>query len=314
MAILPKTNVSLNDLHIAAGGTGGTIASLNDPDIRTLLSTPDYFYAGGSLTAPATTNIFDNWQRFSHNGDTNFPASAAEIANTTWVKDSDNVGIRCDFNSTTYIGFVAPSSQAQDYFFMEAEVISAPNPSFVDNDVLSIVVAFLKDTAGTYGTVGREYTISAVRTQNLMTGFGTQFRPGHAWSIIYNYGQTNKTTLKTSADTNKIIVENNDANWASFAPLPGTMIQVIREGNTIRCKSSDPGSTTLKDELVYTLGGVTAKFSGPQQYGFATMSQEAVFDNITIAETEAAAVGFNMGIDGTAGSQTAIGRYRNGTY
>lgn len=314
MAILPKTNLSLANLHLVVGGVSGTTVSLNDPDIRNLLSSPDYFYAGGTLTAAATTDIFNNWQRFSHSGDTNFPAKAAEISNNTWIKDSDNVGIRCDLNGTTYIGFVSPSSQAQDYFFMEAEAIHAPNPTFVDNDVFSIVVAFLKDTAGTYGTVGREYTISAVRAQNLMTGFSAQFQPGYAWSIIYNYGQTDKTTLTTSADTNKIIIENNDANWDSFSPLPGTMFQVIREGNTIRCKSSDPGSTTLKDELVYTLSGVAAKFSGPQQYGFGTMSQEAVFDNIIIAETEAAAVGFNMGIDGTAGGQTAIGRYRNGTY
>ena len=65
---------------------------------------------------------------------------------------------------------------------------------------------------------------------------------------------------------------------------------------------------------MYTLSGVAAKFSGPQQYGFGTLSQPALFDNIIIAETEAAAAGFNMGINGTAGGPTALGRYRNGTY
>jgi len=312
MAILPKTNLSLRNLQLIAGTDPlGTTVSLNDPDIRNVLSSPDYFYAGGALTAAATTDIFDNWQRFSHSGSTNFPASSSEISNVNWVKDSDNIGIECVLNSTTYIGFVAPSSVAQDYFFMQAEAIAG-----ADNDVLSIVVAYLKDTAGTYGTVGREYTISAVRTQNLMTGFATQFQPGHAWSIIYNYGQTDKATLKTSVDPNKIVLQNSNADWSTFSPLAGTVIQVIREGDTIRCKSTDAGSTTLKDELVYTLPGVgvAAKFSGPQQYGFGTMSQLSLFDNIIIAETEDAAGGFNMGVDGTTGSQTAIGRYRNGTY
>jgi len=303
MAILPKTNLSLANLHLIVGGVSGTTVSLNDPDIRNALSSPDYFYAGGALTAAATTDIFNNLQRFSHNTSGNFPASTVETGNNNWTKDSDNVGIKCVLNSNTYVGFVSPSSQAQDNFFMQAEVTTVG-----DNDVLSIVVAYFKDTAGDYGTVGNEYTISAIRMQNLLGGAQA------SWSLMYNYFQSDNATLKTSVDPNKIVLQNSNANWNTFSPLPGTVIQVIREGDTIRCKSTDAGSTTLKDELVYTLSGVAAKFSGPQQYGFGTLSQPALFDNIIIAETEAAAAGFNMGINGTAGSPTALGRYRNGTY
>lgn len=298
------TNISLNTLHTEAGGVSGTQCSLNDTDIRTYVDSPNYYYAGGYLTATSTSTIFNTWDRFSHSGgafDGVYPANSSEL--NAWAISSGGVGIESTNNSGSFIGFVCPASQSSTTVYIKADVTSANS----DNDLFGIVIAYFKDTAGTYGTTNREYTLSAIRSQNTISG-------SVAWGLIYNYLQDDSQVI---AQGSSIAYQNSGAGWNSFTPS-GASIEVTRVGSSITALSTDAGGTTLKDTISYTLGSdsVTTKFNNVanSRYGLCAYSQaNCKFGDLIIGPTSAVSSA-PMGINATTNTFTSIERYKGGEY
>lgn len=83
MALQTQGAISLNDIHVEAGGTSGTQASINDADIRGLIS-----------KSSATTMSFNEWYGASNVVQYSAPIV---IATTTFIK-------------ATYYGFFANPS------------------------------------------------------------------------------------------------------------------------------------------------------------------------------------------------------------
>jgi len=304
MPNLPETNISFDDIHVALGAGSGTQVSLNDADVRGW-SSPDIYYAGGTSDSSAINTIFFNWDRFSHDASGTYPALPAEL--TSWAIDSvgngvdDQWRIESTINSSSYIGFVTPANQNAEDYELRTLITSSAN----DDDRLAIVLAYFKDNAGTYGTAGIEYTLSAIRDNE----------SGTTWQIVYNYLQASSVQLRNGS-----ALIPDDVTWNVSG---GTLIDVVRSGDIITCRSTDAGDDdegNLKAPLVIDLSsdssfGVSAgllnKFQGPQQIGFACFSQaNAKFDRIrlfTSGDTVA-------GIDGTSGNQISLGEFRNGVY
>lgn len=227
--------------------------------------------------------IFNAWDRFSHSGQVNYPANAGEMA--TWAYDSASGTISSTINSATYIGFVS-SDEYSDYVIQSK--ITSNN---ADNDRLGVVIAFLKDSAGLYGTAGREYTLSAIRNQDGYVDGETD-----SWIIVYNYLQSGQIVANGSS----FIPYNGVTNWNQFPD--GTTIRVERVGDVVTCYSTDPGSTTLKGAISVDLstsnfGGVLNKFMGSSRVGFSCFSQGgATFNDLNISVSGSTDLGyFNEG-------------------
>lgn len=56
MAVLPTTNLSLNDIHVEVGGSSGTQVSLNDADVRAI-SPVNATYAPSGISQTSETSI-----------------------------------------------------------------------------------------------------------------------------------------------------------------------------------------------------------------------------------------------------------------
>ena len=85
MALQSSGAISLNDIHIEAGGTSGTTASINDSDIRALIdknantqmSFSEWYGASASVTAAVTSNTTN--RNASTIFGSNFSANVAKI-------------------------------------------------------------------------------------------------------------------------------------------------------------------------------------------------------------------------------------------
>lgn len=223
--------------------------------------------------------IFNTWTRFSHSGNT-YPANPAEL--TTWSYDPNTGSISSTINSGTYIGFI--SNDPYPDYTIQSKITS----SNADNDRLGIVIAFLEDIAGDYGTPGRQYTLSAIRNQDAYVDHQTD-----SWYIAYNYLQSDGQIITNGSH---LIPYVGATGWSAFPD--GTTIRVERVGDTVTCYSTDPGSTTLKggisaDLSTSNFGGILNKFMGSSQIGFSCFSQaDATFSNLNISLTGGSDLGF----------------------
>jgi len=201
--------------------------------------------------------IFDNWGRFSNNNSGNFPAKSDELS--AWTYDSSANLVKCTLNSTTYIGFYS-NDKYTDYT-INAKLTSTAT----DNDRMGIVIAFYKDPAD-----GKEYTLSALRNNDNDT---------FTWKVIYNYTQGSGNGEKVIGDKTSEIPRGG--NWSSYPN--GTMVQVIRQGNNIKCTTSENDATTLKPSSLIDFNLTDfpelSKFIEPSSYGFGCLSQDdSTFD------------------------------------
>ena len=76
MALQSSGAISLNDIHIEAGGTSGTICSINDSDIRDMIS-----------KGPGAQMSFNEWYGASSSIATincNLTLSRALVCSTIW--------------------------------------------------------------------------------------------------------------------------------------------------------------------------------------------------------------------------------------
>ena len=89
MALQTSGPISLNDIHVEAGGTSGTSATINDADIRGLTAASGYtiptgsgtaidfgdFYGASALSAMTTTN----YMRQASSGTTQFAGYSEKV-------------------------------------------------------------------------------------------------------------------------------------------------------------------------------------------------------------------------------------------
>ena len=215
--------------------------------------------AGTGYVPPSASEIFNTWQRFSHNTSTNYPASATEVNSWRYVAASDT--IESTVNSGTYIGFISPTLLSN--YTMEVTLSSSDS----DNDSIAVVIAFA--TSGTRGQSDyREYTLSAVRTRG--TEAHTQAAGVAAqWALVYNYNQTGEAMI---ANGNALLTRTR-SGWSGTR----TRVRIERRGDQITAFASNWGSDTVVtgSRLTADLGtnATLNRFQGPRAWGMAALSQ-----------------------------------------
>lgn len=207
-------------------------------------------------------NIFDSWQRFSHDLTNVFPANAMEL--TSWSYDSVTDSIKSTVNSVTYIGFI--SDKEYDTYYHEA-VLSSTVTS--DNDTISFVIAFVKDSNG------KEHTLSLVRAPN------DHLAGSKHYAIIYNFQQSDAVVIADGSSGVTVKASGTGENWNGRA----VKVYVKRDQNIITVGTTEIGNTTTYVSTVLTTNLATnpnlTRFLGPKPYGYGCYStQDATFSNI----------------------------------
>lgn len=193
-------------------------------------------------------DVFNNWKRFSHSGDTQ-PANPAEMQNWNYNSSSDSV--ICTVNSVSYIGFI--SNDKYSKYTHDVTVKSTDG----DDDRIGVVIAFATDEAG------KEHTISALRQ--------TENQP--YWFLVYDYMQPT-TEIIGRVD---IVAGDEKKGWSQFPN--GCKIRIERDGDIINAYTSVLNSTTIDASTKLTLNLSSNEkysiFRGACSYGYACQSQNS---------------------------------------
>ena len=165
MALQTSGAISLNEIHIEAGGTTGTLATLNDSDIRVLIS------------VDADTEMsFDDW----------YGASASTVVTVTQGTKSEQFVTYYGYEDGTPTGSVSPTSaqgasgnlmsiktvyrtdsSAGTFFTIDVSYSSAVDAdeftsfSFTANGTLTTLLASEASTSVISGGLGRRWTWSS---------------------------------------------------------------------------------------------------------------------------------------------------------
>lgn len=209
-------------------------------------------------------DVFNNWQRFSHNG-ANQPANSSEMQN--WKYNSSNDTVVCAVNSTTYIGFV--STDKYDKYVHEVTMSSTDG----DNDMIGVIVAFATDSNG------KQHTISAIRcasSESHIAVNGTAYR----WALVYDYCQPTAKLLSTYN-----LNETDTSGWGSRGSV---RVKILRNGSIITAYTSSFGDTTIlnnsKLQIDLNSDPVLSIFKSACSYGYSCLSQNSsTFSDIKFA-------------------------------
>lgn len=311
----PGLDLSLRGVYnVVKGSPYGQITNISQFDINDLNVregtniTPDYYYAGGSLTADGTTDMVSNWRRFDHRPAAQISAFSSDPnlvgQADKWQAATGGVGIDQETNSFGLIGFVCPDASAQQSYYIKTKITSIDD----DDDSIGVILAWRTDGSN-------EYTLYAQRAQNSLGGLS-------AWSIVEDFRGTGGTARATGTLGYATV---NGANWNGYPN--GTIIEAISylnddgQGNLSRtfvCRTSPMNSSALGDQISYTVPSSSVWYNAAP-YGFAAFSQaDCLFGEIYIGATEFDATSRAMGFEPNyiPGSNTIwdLGRYRNGFY
>ena len=221
------------------------------------IATVGRFVKSGEVAALQTEEaineeIFNNWDRFSHTGNTGGDYPAVESELSAWQINSQG-RIECTTNTGSYVGFYSPDD-ATDYT-LEVTLSSSGG----DDDVLSVVVALVEEGSPTDADY-RQHTISAVRDYG---GFGRQ------WQLVYNLGQDDEKTLVNGNSQ----APAGAGGWSGVA----TRVYIERSPTSITAYTSQFGSLSKDNntELTFDLSGDsdTQKFTTAGRYGYGAWSQ-----------------------------------------
>lgn len=212
------------------------------------------------------TEVFNTWYRFSHgNGNPpTYPRLPAELDGWKMVGDI----LEGTINSSSLIGFISPN-KVLDFKF-EVTVSSTSG----DDDVGGLVIAFNISE-------GIEHCLSILRS------------PGgwpDGYQLWYNRNQFNAQLIYNG---NSMLKWGNgnfgttpaEAGYAqtaatSWSGLGRVRLRVEREGDIIRCWSSDWGQSELlsSSKIEINMGNfpVLAPLRKPASYGYANWSQPAM--------------------------------------
>lgn len=204
-------------------------------------------------------DVFNSWQRFSHNAaNWNQPANAVELNSWTYAQATDT--LRCTANSGTYIGFVS-NEEFGDYVF-DVELGVPATSTDADNDAITLVIAY--KVAGGY-----QRTISVVRSQSTETHVKTD----SLFGVYYDYQLPDQKKIASVVTTD------------TLTPWKGRFarIRVVRVGNkfTVTSTAIQAGSwaSAVDADFIYkiefTLDDMPelAPFKGLNRFGYGAISQ-----------------------------------------
>lgn len=202
---------------------------------------------------PSQEEIFNSWARFD--GDNYYPTGTPPGGQATgWTYS--NGTIKSTVNSGQMIGFVSPDTRES---YTHTVTLSSTNS---DDDAIAIIIAFA--------------LVNGV--PNSLVAWRAQGGLGQDWSISHMAG-TSLTNLAIGSSS----APNNQAGWGGAGGSP-SKVQVIRDGNVVKVRCSQFGSTALDPatELTYIIPAGSI-FAGPTPYGYAAMSQaDATFSDIAM--------------------------------
>jgi hypothetical protein len=171
MALQTSGQISLNDLHVEAGGTSGTQASMNDSDIRGLLSaaansqmTFSGFYGAsssylsatmtaGSYSSPSSQYSSSQYSTGYHNTQYGNPTNSYGSITT------DNAG---SFQAGAKIAWITNNQSLYSVSFVIDDNADVPNSGWT---TLQIGNQSFSRTAASYSTVAANATIGAPGSQ-----------------------------------------------------------------------------------------------------------------------------------------------------
>ena len=207
---LQTNGIVENFIGVDGDGFGDSVDLNHDGSILSVGAPYEHngFYFPGQQVGSKYINeysakrVFYGWYRFSHGGgspfarpDTSQPANENEL--DAWNYTGSTEAINCTVNSTSYIGFVTPADGKVDAFDLSVSFTSSQP---IDNDVVSIVLAFNVDSSG------KEHTISLIRSGNKT--YPTQY----LYAIVYNFAMPDESTI---FDGNNLITDTNTTSWGT---------------------------------------------------------------------------------------------------
>lgn len=269
-----------NQVHGGGGGleltkdpTDGNIPFYGSSNSK--LATPAFVLVKGSFVenveeleeAKKTTvnfeDVFNKWNRFSHNTTENQPANADETK--AWRYDAATKKVICTINSATHIGFI--SREKYDTYVHECTLKSSSS----DNDMIGVVIAFAKDSNG------REHTLTLVRNASIEGHVQVPGASSFQWGIVYNFGRSDAKLIASKPI-------NGDVNtpWSSIPN--GIRVRIERKNNSIKAYTSKMNESSLLDSSILEADLSTSQlkiFSGEKSYGYSCLSQDAsTFEDI----------------------------------
>lgn len=183
MALQTSGAISLNDIHVEAGGTTGTLASINDSDIRGLISKTagtsmafNEWYGASSYVSPSleTTAIYD-LSSFA-NGSAALKVNDG-VNSQTFTKTSstqlddwiESVSLSSAAGRDIVVTFIIKDadSTARDNFFIAGGTANTSNWSFVNSNAsLTTISGTVSGTISSSKTLG-ELTDTQINNQVL---------------------------------------------------------------------------------------------------------------------------------------------------
>ena len=213
--------------------------------------------------------VFNTWNRFSHNTSNNYPANASEM--NAWVYNSGPGTISQPLNTGTATGFY--SVDTYENYTHTARFTSGQT----DNDIGFMVIGFVAE--GT-GASYKQHTLSAVRqTDGAIGGMAS-------WDLVYNIGQSDQAilTAATNGGSGPANAATSTGGWNTYTD--GTLIFTQKTGKNITIRTSYYSSTNLAlnpaTDMDFDLlsDSRTVRFAGPVPYGYGAWSQ----GDMTISE------------------------------
>jgi hypothetical protein len=298
--VLQTNGIVENFIGVDGDGFGDSVDLNNDGSILSVGAPYEHngFYFPGAYVGAKYINeysakrVFYGWYRFSHGGGSPFarpdisqPANENEL--DAWNYTGSTEAINCTVNSTSYIGFVTPADGKVDAFDLSVSFTSSQP---IDNDVVSIVLAFNVDSSG------KEHTISLIRSGNKT--YPTQY----LYAIVYNFAMPDESTI---FDGNNLITDTNTTSWGTVDGHGSWNNQfvrnrIVRSGDTFTVTTSQAispsihngtnsqldSSTTHTFSLdSFAFGDLFSAANGGARWGFSCRSQDlSSWVNVDLAD------------------------------
>lgn len=247
------------------------ITSENPIQLLNMVNTEEELENALSSTPLTLRDVFDTWYRFAH--DTNYTqnnlsSSGTQAALDAWYFDSSKNAIGNTVNTVPYVGFV--SEKTYKNWRIKTKGVGTDS----DDDFMSIIVAFMTDSAGV------EHTLSVIRSGAHSNGF-LGSGDSYAFALVLDF-QNNWSNPKILAGIRKS--ELTGSPWSA-----GAHIEVTRNGNTIVAKTSQFGSDVLDKTFTYSMPtsqgslsvtdytNIRLMLGGKAKIGFGMCSQPGYF-------------------------------------
>tara|TARA_B100001113_G_C21116794_1_gene625661 strand:+ start:1458 stop:2111 length:654 start_codon:yes stop_codon:yes gene_type:complete len=216
MALTSSGAISLNEIHVEAGGSSGSICSINDSDIRGLIS-----------KGPGATMAFNEWYGAS--------AAAADVS-TTMTIGGDSSTETIQYVGTTRVRFRGFSSSTQTYDSGATSLGSLGSTSFTGyfggNTITDLHVrgtSFSSFGNPPYGATTLQFSVNAENVSNSNSSFkkllvgSTTYNRSDA---TYSTG-SGKTHWTWTAGSNA--PDNNTSTMTPFGSAGGTVTITFKQ-------------------------------------------------------------------------------------